>query len=219
MRRSAFSSVSNRSTSSSLARPIRIRRFIHFCFFSGSNLAPCGSELAFATRALSALIGTLAVPLIFVFARRLTARPRVVWFAAIFAAISPLLIYYSQETRMYELVAVMALASTYFAARGDRRGDRLVAPTKLFASIGRRILSPLCLRCTRTTLRFFIVAAQNIFAMVRLRRESRRVDFGGSLVQIAIGVWHTSPGSSCKRRSCAARRARASTSGAGAASK
>ena len=68
---------------------------------------------AFATRALSAFVGTLTVPLIFVLAKRLSARPGVPWFAAILAAISPLMIYYSQETRMYELVAILSLASMY----------------------------------------------------------------------------------------------------------
>lgn len=72
-------------------------------------------DSAFATRALSALTGILIIPLIFCFAKRVCApRTRVAWFAAILSAVSPLLIYYSQETRMYELVTLLALASMYF---------------------------------------------------------------------------------------------------------
>lgn len=72
-------------------------------------------DSAFATRALSAWTGILIVPLIFVFGKRVSAsRARVAWFAAILSAVSPLLIYYSQETRMYELVTLLALASMYF---------------------------------------------------------------------------------------------------------
>jgi uncharacterized membrane protein len=71
----------------------------------------------FATRILSASIGTLIVPLIFAFAKRATTSTRVAWFSTIFATVSPLLIYYSQETRMYELVTLMALASTNFCLR------------------------------------------------------------------------------------------------------
>lgn len=73
-------------------------------------------DSAFATRALSVLIGILIVPLIFVFAKRVSApRARVAWFAAILSTVSPLLIYYSQETRMYELVTLLSLASIYFS--------------------------------------------------------------------------------------------------------
>ncbi|MBI3914575.1 MAG: glycosyltransferase family 39 protein, partial [Chloroflexi bacterium] len=72
---------------------------------------PSASSGAFATRALSALIGILIVPLIFILGKRI-ATARVAWFAAILATVSPLLIYYSQETRMYELVTVLALGST-----------------------------------------------------------------------------------------------------------
>ncbi len=134
----------------------------------------------FATRALSGLIGILVVPLIFGFAKRLfTARPRVRWFAALLAALSPLLIYYSQETRMYELVAILALASTYFAAR--RIGAEHPERTLSEQSESKRKSKDVFLRAAyfiTTTLAmythysaFFVLAAQNVFALIHLRKD------------------------------------------------
>lgn len=118
---------------------------------------------AFATRVLSALIGILAVPLIFVLAKRLTPRPRVPWFAAILAAISPLLIYYSQETRMYELVAVLALGSVCLLPSVVRRGvsNRSALTWWLVTVLG---------LYTHYSA-FFVLAAENIFALIHLRKD------------------------------------------------
>ncbi len=129
---------------------------------------------AFATRALAALTGILAVPLIFVFARRITARARVAWFAALLAAVSPLLIYYSQEARMYELVAVLALASSYFAARVLERGRDAGA---YFVSTALAVYTHYSA--------FFVLAAQNLFALARLRRD-RAAGWRWVALQIAL---------------------------------
>ncbi len=138
-----------------------------------------GGASAFATRALSALIGALAVPLLFVFAQRLAPRARVAWFAAIFAAISPLLIYYSQETRMYELVAVLALASAYFAARCISTRDHAHATPLYF------ITTLLALYTHYSA--FFVLAAQNIFAFARLYKNRAALLRWGA-VQIALAI-------------------------------
>jgi mannosyltransferase len=68
------------------------------------------SELA--VRALSAMLGTLLVCLTFVFGRTVAGH-RVALLAALFAALSPFQVYYSQETRMYILTAFLAAASMY----------------------------------------------------------------------------------------------------------
>ncbi|CAG0941119.1 hypothetical protein ANRL1_00389 [Anaerolineae bacterium] len=141
-------------------------------------------ESAFATRALSAFIGVLAVPLIFVFARRLTARPRVAWLAAILTTVSPLLIYYSQETRMYELVAVLSLASAYcltsaMSLRGAVGAKAEIAtkqsPTSRMSllrfarnDMWSFLLSTLLAMYTHYSAFFFWVA-ENIFVAMRLR--------------------------------------------------
>jgi mannosyltransferase len=69
-----------------------------------------------AVRFLSTVIGTLTVPLVYVLGRRLFSRPAG-YLAAFLAALSPVLVYYSQETRMYGLVTLLAAASVYWTAR------------------------------------------------------------------------------------------------------
>lgn len=63
----------------------------------------------FAVRAFSALAGTLTVPLFYIAGRRFGTRAGL-WAAAL-AAISPLMFYYSQESRPYALLILLATAS------------------------------------------------------------------------------------------------------------
>jgi len=72
------------------------------------------SELAL--RWLSLIFGVLTVPLAYLLGRRLF-NMQVGFFAALFAAISPFLVYYSQEARMYSQVAFLAALSFYLFAR------------------------------------------------------------------------------------------------------
>ena len=67
----------------------------------------------FALKAMSALLGVLAVPATYVLARRLFGR-QVGLLAALFAVLSPPYQWYSQEVRMYSLVPALAALSTYF---------------------------------------------------------------------------------------------------------
>lgn len=148
---------------------------------------------AVATRALSALIGILAVPLIFVLAKRLTTRPRVSWLAAVLATISPLMIYYSQETRMYELVAVLALASVYCLTSLPLRP---LSPLLTGTSSGegregwgrgvRYYLITLLALYTHYSA-FFVLAAENIFALIRLRKD-RSALLRWIALQVLLGV-------------------------------
>ena len=69
-----------------------------------------------AARSLSAFIGTLTVPILYVLGSRVFGRPTGV-LAALLAAVSPVLIYYSQETRMYGLVTLLTAVSVYWAIR------------------------------------------------------------------------------------------------------
>ena len=66
-----------------------------------------------AVRLLSVAIGVTAIPLIYVFARKLFANTRVALTAALLLALSPLHLSYSQEVRMYGLVTLPGLASVY----------------------------------------------------------------------------------------------------------
>lgn len=75
-----------------------------------------GSSVA-SVRLLSVVIGTLTVLLIYVTGRLLNRRGALI--AAFLLAISPLHIYYSQEVRMYGLVALLGLAASLFALQWD----------------------------------------------------------------------------------------------------
>ncbi len=71
-------------------------------------------ETEFGLRSLSALAGVLAVAVTMALARALSpgrAVPVVV--AGLLAAVSPALVYYGQETRMYAMLALLAVASTW----------------------------------------------------------------------------------------------------------
>jgi 4-amino-4-deoxy-L-arabinose transferase-like glycosyltransferase len=69
----------------------------------------CGSS-AFAIRSLSALLGILTVPVVYWLALRLAGR-RAALIAGLLVALSPLLIWYSQEARAYALAALLGAAS------------------------------------------------------------------------------------------------------------
>lgn len=66
-------------------------------------------------RALSALAGTATVPVVFAAARRLVS-PRAALVAAALVAVSPLLVWYSQEARAYSLLVFLSAATLLFFA-------------------------------------------------------------------------------------------------------
>ena len=79
-------------------------------------------------RLLSVLFGVLAIPAIYLAGRRMLSR-RAALLAAFLLAISPLHVYYSQEVRMYGLVAllsigVLAAAWRVFEGERGREGER-----------------------------------------------------------------------------------------------
>ena len=81
-----------------------------------------------ATHMLSVLFAVLTVPAAF-WAGRSLFGARAGWLAAGLAAINPFLTYYSQETRMYALLALLALlVSATFLHVYARRDRRYIAP-------------------------------------------------------------------------------------------
>lgn len=75
----------------------------------------------YAVRLPSALIGTLIVPLAWVAGRRIGGR-RAGALAAALVALSPMLVFYAREPRMYSLLPLTALASLVFLDRALARG-------------------------------------------------------------------------------------------------
>lgn len=66
-----------------------------------------------ALRFPSALFNTLTVPLVYALARRLFGRGSAPRLAALLFAVSPLMVYYSQEARMYSLLVFEAVLTGY----------------------------------------------------------------------------------------------------------
>jgi mannosyltransferase len=73
-------------------------------------------------RALSALLGTATVPAAYAAANALTTR-RTALLTSVFVAVSPMLIWYSQEARAYALLAFLATVALFFFARILRTGE------------------------------------------------------------------------------------------------
>jgi len=78
-----------------------------------------------ALRLFSAWVGVLAIPAIYLAGRRLLG-PRPAVLAALLLAINPLHIFYSQEVRMYGLVALLSLGALITAARVFAAGQLLI---------------------------------------------------------------------------------------------
>jgi mannosyltransferase len=73
-------------------------------------------------RALSALAGTLTIPVAYAVAAVMTSRKAGLFVAAL-AAVSPALVWYSQEARSYAMVVLFGASSLLFAVRAVRFGS------------------------------------------------------------------------------------------------
>ncbi|MFN8486477.1 MAG: glycosyltransferase family 39 protein [Caldilineaceae bacterium] len=71
----------------------------------------------------SAFFGVLLPPLLAGLAYHLLRRPNVRWLAAFFAACHPLLVYYSQEARMYALLTTLGVLLVYCVVRISEAGN------------------------------------------------------------------------------------------------
>lgn len=114
-------------------------------------------------RALSALIGTLTVGVVFALGRELLDE-RVGLTAAVLLALSPLHVWYSQETRMYVMVTLLSLTSTYLLLLGLRRWQ-----VRYWA--GYSLLATLSLYTHYFAL--FVLLFQGLYALCALLRSGR----------------------------------------------
>lgn len=71
-------------------------------------------DVEWAVRSLSVLFGVLSVPLMYAVAWQLFRSRLAGLLAALFIAMSPLHVWYGQETRMYTLLTFLCLLSSYF---------------------------------------------------------------------------------------------------------
>ena len=124
----------------------------------------------FAVRILSVITGTLIVAMVYVLGRRLLSHPTGL-VAASLAAVAPFLIYYSQEARMYALVTLLGLVSTYllWELLGARRRR---APRPLLAAA---YIAVTCAAMYTLYYGIFIPLFQTLFVLLRARHYGRRV--------------------------------------------
>lgn len=78
----------------------------------------------FSVRFLSLIFGVLTIPLMYVTAFRLFANRAAALLAALLAMLSPLYVWYSQETRMYTQITFLLLLSSYALLREIRGTQR-----------------------------------------------------------------------------------------------
>ena len=128
-------------------------------------------------RSLSALLGTAVIPITYLCGRELVSR-RAGLLAAAFAALSPFMIWYSQEAREYMLTAALAGASVLFFARTWRRPSRRnLAWWTVFSGLA--LLTQYFVG--------FLVAAEAILLLYRLRSRACLVALGAlAAVQAAL---------------------------------
>jgi uncharacterized membrane protein len=140
-------------------------------------------------RSLSALCGTLAIPLAYGSGKELVSRPAGALAAAL-AAVSPFLIWYSQEARAYSLLLLLAAASLFFFARASTSPSRKTCTWWAIAS---------ALAVWTQYFALFLVAAEALF-LVRsrsTRRLARLPIIGVVLATIAVAplAYHQSQSS------------------------
>lgn len=114
-------------------------------------------------RLLSALFGTLTVPVAFLAGRELASRHAGVIVAAL-VAFNPFLVWYSQEARAYALLVLLLMLGLYVMARVLRNPSR--GNLALWA-----LVSTLAL-CSHY-FAVFVVAPQAVWLLIRLRPRSR----------------------------------------------
>ncbi len=119
-----------------------------------------------SVRLFSVVAGVLSVPLMFVVGRRLFG-----WkagsLAALILAVAPFHVYYSQEARMYALVTLLALASTYLFLT-LLEGQRSRQATWILWT-GYVVVTSLAMYTQYYAA--FVPAAQTLFLLIRFRRH------------------------------------------------
>ncbi len=139
-----------------------------------------GGASVLAIRFLSAVFGTLSVAGIYLLGRRIFGRPIGV-LAALTAAISPALVFYSQEARVYSVLVFLTVASIYWTVRLAEEPIRSRAWTAyLLASLA---------ACYTHYFGFFVILAENLVIISHMLRRRRLRGLNRWLAaQAAIGL-------------------------------
>lgn len=129
-------------------------------------------------RMISVVSGVLSVWVVYLIGRELYTRSAGLW-AASFAAISPLLVWYSREATSYALLAAMSLASLLFLVRGINRGG-----WKNWA--GYAAFTGLTLATNFAAV--VILPAGLLFWLIQGKQSAKKLDKRGILLLSAVGA-------------------------------
>jgi len=143
----------------------------------------------FSVRFLSAATGLALVLATYALARRLYGQS-VALLAALFAAISPFQVYYSQETRMYVLTALLGLLSVLAFERFLSCLSRRVGGRPLFLAIGAYVLVTIFAVYTHY-FAFAVLLAQNVSFLIWLDSRHRTTQPRWPKLLRAIAFWAT----------------------------
>jgi hypothetical protein len=131
---------------------------------------------AVGLRALSALAGTATVPLVYAAGAAMGSR-RAGMVAAAFTAVSPLMVWYSQDARPYALLVALCAASLWFAARAATGGSRRWLVAWVVAA---------SLALATHYFAGFLVAGELMWLVVALRRRALLPAVAVGAVQLAF---------------------------------
>lgn len=137
-----------------------------------------------AMRLLPAIFGVMQLPIVFILAREIWESDEMAWISTAFAALSPTLIYFSQEARDYSLALLMMFLSSLCLLRALR-----------MKTIRSWIVYSVCLATGFYSSLFMFVVAVGHFLYVnlsdKLNLKDRLIPFSFSLVSTAVlfGPW------------------------------
>jgi mannosyltransferase len=125
------------------------------------------SDTAF--RSLSAVAGTVTVPVVYAVARELTRSRRIARVAAVLVALNPMFVWFSQEARAYSLFALVGSLSLLLCVRARMRGritDLVLWGVASAAALSTHYFA------------VFLVLPEAAWLVLSLRRRWRRVVVG-----------------------------------------
>jgi mannosyltransferase len=129
-------------------------------------------------RSLSALLGTLVIPVAYLVGRELGSR-RAALLGAVLVAINPFLFWYSQEARSYTLFVLLGAVALLFFVRALRHGGRRDLVWWAVASV---------IGLATHYFAAFLIAPQGLWLLLRRRAERRTWVAVGAVALISLAL-------------------------------
>ena len=135
----------------------------------------------FAVRSLSAVLGVLNVAAVYLLARRLFRDPAPALLAALFMAVSPLGIYFSQEARAYILANLLVIVSSWLLLRAVESGRR-AGPWLAYAASAAAL-------CYTFYFAGLVIASHFVYLLIHERRSLRPWIYAAVFAGVLYAPW------------------------------